>query len=962
MLNSLLEAFGSPAVTLAYYLFTFFAIEAALVIAWGQWQRSDSFRARRLTVVFGSLTVLRVTLILLSLIGRNSPEIAEVWLPPFERTVSVASLGFLVWGFTPLFREKGFTGTVLLATNTVFAFVFFFLAVYFGTNANFNSTGWDMFLVDIFFVGWQLALTLFGLVNCASKLDDERTFALSGLATLALGQLLHLFLASSYPARDIPILIRLAEMIAYPVFAVAVYQGAIQSLSARTLEFQNLSQISLDQIKGLISLFEATRQITSSLDLSRLLDGATRSVANAIGADQCAIALPEDNGDLSQLRLVSIYNPSRKGRGESVSFPLNDQQAIKHALKRKYQVQIDEYQDNSQIRLLFTLMGAQDVGPLIIQPLLQQNGEPLGVLILGNANSKRVFTSTETQLCKTLADQISVSISHAKEYATVSAKAQQLSWTLRNQELETAKRRAAMETELKKSREEVALFAQRLYEYEKAEKTNEEALRQARERTAKLEKAIERAKAELEKLNQKDKQLSTLTAEAETYQKRLTELEAEQGQLQEKIEQLEQEAAEAKQLSEALTTANERTRKLARALKHSRTVTQQVAPVPAGLSSAEVSAELENLSCGVIIGDANFRVNRVNAAACQLLVRRNNNLVGSDLATIFEDERWQEALDRFKSKNESLVSTTLKVGESVLRATISPMASSEGNSKEGSVTILYDITAETESQQARDEFVASLSQELRTPMTSITGYTDLLLGESVGIIGEMQRKFLQRIKANIERMGSMLNDLIGVTAIDAGQLEIRPAVVDMAEVIEDTIIGARAQLEENEITLNMKLLEDMPPVEADPDSARQIMSNLLGNAIKSTPAGGVIEVSTAIEGDNNTSSSEEESPAFLKVSIRDSGGGIAPKDLDRVFERFYRAERPLIEGLGETGVGLSIVKSLVEAHGGRVWVESEMGEGSTFHFLLPISDQFSDPWLEVDIPPLDLNSDSSDSS
>jgi signal transduction histidine kinase len=287
------------------------------------------------------------------------------------------------------------------------------------------------------------------------------------------------------------------------------------------------------------------------------------------------------------------------------------------------------------------------------------------------------------------------------------------------------------------------------------------------------------------------------------------------------------------------------------------------------------------------------------------------------------------------------------------------MASSDGsdNGKEGTVTILYDITAESESQQARDEFVASLSQELRTPMTSITGYTDLLLGESVGFIGDMQRKFLQRIKANIERMGSMLNDLIGVTAIDAGQLEIRPTVVDMAEVIEDTIIGARAQLEENEITLNMNLPETLPAVEADPDSVRQIMSNLLGNAIKTTPANGVIDIFAARYEEPDTASVDEEIVPFLKISIRDTGGGIADKDLDRVFERFYRAERPLIEGLGETGVGLAIVKSLVEAHGGRVWVDTEIGEGSTFHFLLPISDQFDDPWLEVDIPPLDLNSD-----
>ncbi len=305
-----------------------------------------------------------------------------------------------------------------------------------------------------------------------------------------------------------------------------------------------------------------------------------------------------------------------------------------------------------------------------------------------------------------------------------------------------------------------------------------------------------------------------------------------------------------------------------------------------------------------------------------------------------------------------MVTTTFRINDNVLRATISPMISSDGDAKEGTVTIIYDITAEVESQQARDEFVASLSQELRTPMTSITGYTDLLLGESVGIIGEMQRKFLQRIKANIERMGSMLSDLIGVTAIDAGQLEIRPSVVDMAEVIEDTIINARAQLEENEITLNLNLLDEMPPVEADPESTHQILANLLSNAIKCTPVGGTIEISAVIHSEGSDDSQDE--TQFLQISLRDSGGGIAEKDLARVFERFYRAERPLIEGLGETGVGLAIVKSLVEAHGGRVWVESEIGEGSTFHFLLPISDHFDDPWLEVDIPPLDLNSDQPD--
>jgi signal transduction histidine kinase/GAF domain-containing protein len=942
---------GSSAATLAYYLFTFFAIEAALIIAWGQWQRSDSFRAHRLVIAFVGLTILRIMLFSLMVVGSMSPDVAERWLPLFERVVSVCSLAFLVWGFTPYFRENGFTGNVLLVTNIGFAFLFFVLAVILATGTDFNLSSWDLF-----FVVWQLILVLFGTINCAMNLDDERTYAFFGFVTLLAGYVLHLFFAGGYPRPHDPIWVRVAELIAYPIFAVAVYQGTMYSLKARSRELHHLSQASLDQIKGLISLSAATKEISSSLELSNVLDGASASVAEALDADQCAIALPENGEDMSQLRLVAIYNPSRKGRGESVTFPLNDQPAIKHALKRKYQVQIDEYQDNSQLRMLFTLMGAHDVGPIIIQPLLNE-GNSIGILILGNALSKRVFTPTEAELTKTLSDQITVAIEHAREYSTVSSTAQQLSWTLRNQELESGKRLAAMETELKKSREEVSLFAQRLHEYETSQRTNENNLSQARARVVNLEKTVGRAKLEFEKSKQKDEQITSLSTKLDQKLQQLANKEAEHKFMAGQVEQLEQRALEIERLNEALENSNLRARKLARALKQSRAQKQQAAPVPAALSSAEANTELEDLSCGVVISDANQKINRINAVACSWLNKNSKQLIGKELQYIFDDERWQKALEQLGAERDGMVTTTLNAGENVLRATVSPMASSDGEEKEGTLTILYDITTEAESQKARDEFIASLSQELRTPMTSITGYTDLLVGESVGMLGEMQRKFLQRIKANIERMNTMLNDLIGVTAIDAGQLEIRPALVDMAEVIEDTIIGARAQLEENEITLNMNVSEDVPPVEADPDSVRQIMGNLLGNAIQSTPAGGAIEISTHVHEENGGSPTDNFSSPYLKVSIRDSGGGIAQKDLDRVFERFYRAERPLIEGLGETGVGLSIVKSLVEAHGGRVWVDTEIGVGSVFSFLLPISEQYDDPWLEVDIPPLDLNSE-----
>jgi len=184
-------------------------------------------------------------------------------------------------------------------------------------------------------------------------------------------------------------------------------------------------------------------------------------------------------------------------------------------------------------------------------------------------------------------------------------------------------------------------------------------------------------------------------------------------------------------------------------------------------------------------------------------------------------------------------------------------------------------------------------------------------------------------------MGSMLNDLIGVSAIDAGQLKLQIERLDMAEVIEDTIIGARAQLEEKEIILGVDVDEDLPLVKADADYARQIMTNLLSNACKCSPARGRVSIRATAYDRRELG---ESATGYLLVSITDSGGGIAPEDQSKVFDRFYRAERPLIAGLGETGVGLSIVKALVDAHGGRIWLESEIGVGSTFNYILPVAE------------------------
>lgn len=250
------------------------------------------------------------------------------------------------------------------------------------------------------------------------------------------------------------------------------------------------------------------------------------------------------------------------------------------------------------------------------------------------------------------------------------------------------------------------------------------------------------------------------------------------------------------------------------------------------------------------------------------------------------------------------------------------------------------VTSPTEARpflpEASMEVIASLTQELRQPMSSIMGYSELLLGESVGILGTLQRKFLERIKASCERMGVLLNDLIHVTNIDSGSLDLTPESVDVLQIVDEAIMGCSEQFRDKSINLRLDVKDDLPPISADRDSLRQILTHLLANAGNACGPEG--EVVLRITEENAPGFAGEPEPA-LKVAVRDTGGGIAPEDQPRVFGRFYRADSPLIAGLGETGVGLSVAKALVEAHGGRIWLMSEPGVGSTFNVLLPVHAQ-----------------------
>jgi signal transduction histidine kinase len=228
-------------------------------------------------------------------------------------------------------------------------------------------------------------------------------------------------------------------------------------------------------------------------------------------------------------------------------------------------------------------------------------------------------------------------------------------------------------------------------------------------------------------------------------------------------------------------------------------------------------------------------------------------------------------------------------------------------------------------------------QELRTPMTSITGYIDLLLGESAGILGEMQRKFLQRVSVNVGRLTGMLDDLVQITQLDTGQFELEPEHVDVVAMIEDAITSASTQFREKGLTVQLDLDDEVPAVPADRDAIGQIIGQLLTNAYLVSPPDSEIYIS-ALRKPFALDRGEHDAEQIdsLYVAVEDRGGGIAPEDEARVFSRKYKAENPLIQGLGDTGVGLSIAKALAEAHGGKLWLETRDNLGSRFVFVLPI--------------------------
>ncbi len=240
-----------------------------------------------------------------------------------------------------------------------------------------------------------------------------------------------------------------------------------------------------------------------------------------------------------------------------------------------------------------------------------------------------------------------------------------------------------------------------------------------------------------------------------------------------------------------------------------------------------------------------------------------------------------------------------------------------------------------EANIAKSDFISFVSHELKTPMTSIKGYADLLSAGAVGEVNEAQAGFLSTIRTNVDRMATLVSDLTDISRIEAGRLNLEYEPVSLEAISEEVLRSVRGQIDQKEQILEVDIPESLPEVWGDRTRLVQVMVNLLSNAYKYTPAGGRIDLEAGPHPEWN---GKEYVDRSIKVTVRDTGIGIKPEDQEKIFTKFFRSDDQKAREAPGTGLGLNITKSLVDMQGGRIWFESEYGKGTSFHFTMPIAE------------------------
>lgn len=332
--------------------------------------------------------------------------------------------------------------------------------------------------------------------------------------------------------------------------------------------------------------------------------------------------------------------------------------------------------------------------------------------------------------------------------------------------------------------------------------------------------------------------------------------------------------------------------------------------------AAEMEAILQGIGDGIIVTDGDLRLIMANPVARQLLALRDDAPIGKPLPP-------DSALGRLlrQADGETPYSGEITLGSTICQATVSRITSSEGQVR-GIVSVLHDITAQREREQQRSNLLTVVSHELRTPLHTIGGFVDIILMGKTGELNETQRDFLTTVKRQSAQLQTIINDLLEFSRLEYGPLKLTTEPVDLSEVARNVLRKFSLIAAQDRITLVDAMPQSLPFIQGDSVRLEQVLTNLVDNALKFTPSGGQVRV--------GASDREDE----IEMWVADTGIGIPLTEQEKIFTKFYQIPEGSSTGRRGAGLGLTICKHIVERHGGRIWVESAPGQGSTFHFVL----------------------------
>lgn len=343
----------------------------------------------------------------------------------------------------------------------------------------------------------------------------------------------------------------------------------------------------------------------------------------------------------------------------------------------------------------------------------------------------------------------------------------------------------------------------------------------------------------------------------------------------------------------------------------------------------EIQAILTSMSEGVVATDITGRISLINPAAAELFSLRPGEGVGEFPYRVFPQTELADILHQVYVKGSPIEQEIMWPGntERVLNLHLAPIRDEINEESRGVVAVIGDVTQLRKLESMRRDFVANVSHELKTPLTSIKGFIETLLD---GALDERETavKFLSIIFQETERLNNLIHDLLDISKLESGQADVKLVPIRLDQLLEEIILTLQNQLREKEIELTVTT--EAKAIVGDPDLLKEVFLNLLDNAVKYTPTGGKVMVKS------------RKTAGEIVVSIKDTGIGIPEESLSRIFERFYRADKGRSREMGGTGLGLSIVKHILERHNGRVTVESELGKGSEFTVALPARDGWED--------------------